>query len=135
MDRAEVKKLRSTTAYSWSAGQRKRLFGFDKLLKHVKFIFRYNSVSWTLVDCLDHILKFLVSQVITSLLVAAVIYIIQQGGEFFLAYLCIFSLISTFLLVVIYPMFIAPLFDTFLPLPEGQLRAPFQRGPGAGIYS
>jgi STE24 endopeptidase len=70
----------------------------------------------------EQILRFLVSQIVTIPLVAAVIKIIEQGGDFFLVYLCAFSLVPTLVIMVIYPMIIVPLFDRLLPLPQGQLR-------------
>lgn len=55
-------------------------------------------------------------------LLAVVIKIIQEGGDYFFVYLWGFILVFTMFMMVIYPEFIAPLFDKYTPLPEGDLR-------------
>jgi STE24 endopeptidase len=70
----------------------------------------------------DKIKKFAVSQTITCLVVSAVVYIIRAGGQFFFFYLWVFVFFVTIALITIYPDFIAPLFDKFTALPEGDLR-------------
>lgn len=70
----------------------------------------------------DQIKKFLISQVITFPLVAAVIKIVYWGGDYFFVYLWAFVVGFTLFMMIIYPEFIAPLFDKYTPLPEGELR-------------
>jgi STE24 endopeptidase len=70
----------------------------------------------------DQIKKFFVSQIIMLPLVAAIIKIIHWGGDYFFIYLWGFVLIFTVFMMVVYPEFIAPLFDKYTPLPEGDLR-------------
>ncbi|XP_067000230.2 CAAX prenyl protease 1 homolog [Anabrus simplex] len=70
----------------------------------------------------DKLKAFVVGQVIMLPLVAAVIYIVKIGGEYFFIYLWLFAMLTTFFLLTIYPNFIAPLFDKYTPLPEGELR-------------
>jgi STE24 endopeptidase len=70
----------------------------------------------------DQIKKFFVSQIIMLPLVAAIIKIIYWGGDYFFIYLWGFVLIFTVFMMVVYPEFIAPLFDKYTPLPEGDLR-------------
>ncbi|XP_031831556.1 CAAX prenyl protease 1 homolog [Nomia melanderi] len=70
----------------------------------------------------DQILKFVVVQVLTIPLLSATIWIIQNGGDYFFLYLWIFSIIVMFLMMIIYPEFIAPLFDKYTPLPDGELK-------------
>ena len=70
----------------------------------------------------DKLKKFVVSQVIFIPIVAATIYIIRAGGEYFFFYLWVFCFFVMIALMTIYPDFIAPLFDKFTPLPEGDLR-------------
>ncbi len=55
-------------------------------------------------------------------LVAATVKIIQVGGEYFFVYLWAFVFAFTMFMMVIYPEFIAPLFDKYTPLPDGDLR-------------
>merc|ERR1712226_1688604 len=65
---------------------------------------------------------FCIGQIITFPLVAVIIKIIQSGGEYFFIYLWLFTVAFTLFMMVIYPEFIAPLFDKYIPLPEGELR-------------
>lgn len=55
-------------------------------------------------------------------LVAAIIKIIQWGGDYFFVYLWGFVVLFTLFMMIIYPEFIAPLFDRYTPLPDGELR-------------
>ena len=70
----------------------------------------------------DHIKSFLIGQVIILPLVAAIVKIVHWGGEYFFIYLWLFVITFTLFMMIIYPEFIAPLFDKYTPLPEGELR-------------
>ncbi|RWS17165.1 CAAX prenyl protease 1-like protein [Dinothrombium tinctorium] len=70
----------------------------------------------------DKLKKFVVSQAIMNPIIAAVIYIIHIGGDYFFIYLWAFCSVIVFLFMTIYADYIAPLFDKFVPLPEGELR-------------
>ena len=70
----------------------------------------------------DQIKSFLVAQVIVLPLVAAIVKIIHWGGDYFFVYLWLFVIGFTLFMMIIYPEFIAPLFDKYTPLPEGELR-------------
>merc|ERR1711981_1011973 len=70
----------------------------------------------------DQIKGFIVGQAIMLPLVAAIIKIIQWGGTYFFVYLWVFVTVFSLFMLIIYPEFIAPLFDKYTPLPEGQLR-------------
>ena len=59
----------------------------------------------------DQFKKFIISQIITMPLIAAVIKIVYWGGEFFFIYLWAFVVGFTLFMMVLYPEFIAPLFD------------------------
>ena len=61
-------------------------------------------------------------QLITLPLVAALVYIVLSGGEYFFVYLWLFVTVVILLLMTVYPDYIAPLFDKYSPLPEGELR-------------
>lgn len=54
--------------------------------------------------------------------VAAMIIIVQRAGPYLAIYLWAFILVLSLLLMAIYPVIIAPLFNKFTPLPSGQLR-------------
>ncbi|XP_076374048.1 CAAX prenyl protease 1 homolog [Tachypleus tridentatus] len=70
----------------------------------------------------DQIKKFIVTQVIMLPIISAIIKIIKIGGEYFFIYLWLFCFVVSLVLMTIYPDYIAPLFDKFTPLPEGELR-------------
>ncbi|KAL3624431.1 CAAX prenyl protease 1 [Castilleja foliolosa] len=55
-------------------------------------------------------------------IVAAIIIIVQKGGPYLAIYLWAFMLIVSLVMMTIYPVLIAPLFNKFTPLPEGDLR-------------
>ncbi|XP_009615410.1 CAAX prenyl protease 1 homolog [Nicotiana tomentosiformis] len=55
-------------------------------------------------------------------IVAAIIVIVQKGGPYLAIYLWGFMLILSLAMMTIYPVLIAPLFNKFTPLPQGELR-------------
>mmetsp|Transcript_16928 Transcript_16928/g.21660 ORF Transcript_16928/g.21660 Transcript_16928/m.21660 type:complete len:412 (+) Transcript_16928:1-1236(+) len=75
------------------------------------------KLFWT-----DKIKGFLISNIVTVPLMLAVVKLVRWGGEHF--YLYVWSLLFVFSLVMltVYPNFIAPLFNTYEPLEEGELR-------------
>lgn len=75
----------------------------------------------------DTIKKFVIGQVISLPLVAAVIFIVQQGGDYFFFYLWLFVTLVIVLLMTVYPDYIAPLFDKYSPLPEGELKSNIEK--------
>lgn len=70
----------------------------------------------------DQIKSLVLSLVITLPIVSIAIYIIMLGGNMFVVWLWLFTTVATLLLLTIYPSVIAPLFDKFVPLPDGTLR-------------
>lgn len=70
----------------------------------------------------DQIKAFIVSNLISIPIVAAIVYIVKIGGPFFFLYLWAFVGIVSLILITVYPVYIAPLFDKFRPLEEGPLR-------------
>ncbi|XP_055704882.1 CAAX prenyl protease 1 homolog [Phlebotomus papatasi] len=70
----------------------------------------------------DQLKGIAVASVISLPIVAAVVAIVQRGGEFFFVWLWLFTSAVTLLLMTIYPSVIAPLFDKYKPLDEGPLR-------------
>nr|XP_058962488.1 CAAX prenyl protease 1 homolog [Pocillopora verrucosa] len=75
----------------------------------------------------DTVKKLAVMLVISLPLLAALLYIIKWGGEYFFIYTWIFTLIVTLALVTVYMDYIAPLFDKFTLLPEGTLRSAIEQ--------
>ena len=59
----------------------------------------------------DQLKKFALMQAIMLPLVAAIIKIVQWGGEYFFIYLWLFVVAFSLFMLIVYPEFIAPLFD------------------------
>ncbi|KAK0078058.1 hypothetical protein PV325_003017 [Microctonus aethiopoides] len=70
----------------------------------------------------DQALKFLVSQLIGPPLLCGLVWIVKNGGDYFFWYIWLFTVVVTLFMSVIYPEVIAPLFDKYSPLPEGELK-------------
>merc|ERR1711874_626537 len=70
----------------------------------------------------DQIKKFVVGQIIQTPILAGIIKIVFWGGDYFFVYLWVFAVLMTLFLMTIYPDLIAPLFDKYTPMPDGQLR-------------
>lgn len=75
----------------------------------------------------DAIKKFLVTQCILLPVTSLLLYIIKIGGDYFFIYAWLFTLIVSLVLVTIYADYIAPLFDKFVPLPEGELKEDIEK--------
>lgn len=65
---------------------------------------------------------FVIREVITEPILCAIIWIIKNGGDYFFFYVWIFLIIVSVFMMILYPEVIAPLFDTYTPLPEGDLK-------------
>lgn len=50
------------------------------------------------------------------------IWIVKNGGDYFFLYLWILSVVVSIFIMIIYPELIAPLFDNYSPLPDGELK-------------
>ncbi|KAG6437593.1 hypothetical protein SASPL_102512 [Salvia splendens] len=70
----------------------------------------------------DMIEEIILAIVIGPPIVAAIITIVQKGGPYLAIYLWGFMLIVSLIMMTVYPVLIAPLFNKFTPLPEGELR-------------
>lgn len=70
----------------------------------------------------DQIKGIIVGQMLTLPITAAIIYIVSNGGEYFFVWLWLFLCCVTMVMIFIYPVVIAPLFDKYSPLEAGQLR-------------
>ncbi|XP_053680284.1 CAAX prenyl protease 1 homolog [Anopheles nili] len=70
----------------------------------------------------DQIKAFVVAQVLTLPIAAAFIYIVQIGGEYFFIWLWAFVSVICLVLITVYPVYIAPIFDKFRPLEDGDLK-------------
>lgn len=56
-------------------------------------------------------------------ILSLLIYIIRAGGDYFFIYAWLFVTGVSFVLILTYADYIAPLFDTFTPLEEGDLKS------------
>lgn len=70
----------------------------------------------------DLVKKTLVYEAINIPIMSLIIYIVKAGGEYFFIYAWLMVFVISMVLLHIYPEFIAPLFDKYTPLPEGELR-------------
>nr|XP_022286834.1 CAAX prenyl protease 1 homolog [Crassostrea virginica] len=70
----------------------------------------------------DTIKKLLVGMALSLPIVSLLIYIIKIGGDYFFVYAWGFMLAVSLFIITIYADFIAPLFDKFTALPDGDLR-------------
>lgn len=70
----------------------------------------------------DQIKSLALGLVITIPVISIVIYIIMLGGNMFVVWLWLFCTVVSLILLTLYPSVIAPLFDKFVPLPDGDLR-------------
>lgn len=70
----------------------------------------------------DQIKKFVVGQAIQAPMYAAVIKIVYWGGDHFYVYLWFFTVFMVLFLMTVYPDFIAPLFDKYTPMPDGEIK-------------
>lgn len=60
-------------------------------------------------------------------IVAALIVIVQKGGPYLAIYLWVFMFVISIVMMTLYPVLIAPLFNKFTPLPEGELREKIEK--------
>lgn len=70
----------------------------------------------------DKIKKFFVSQILSAPIISGLVYIIKAGGDYFFLYLWGFTMAVLMFVMTVYPDYIAPLFDKYEPLPEGDLK-------------
>lgn len=54
-------------------------------------------------------------------MLTAIIYVVRNGGPYFYFYVWAFLCIMSIILMTIYPTVIAPLFNTYTPLQNGEL--------------
>ncbi|XP_029159147.1 CAAX prenyl protease 1 homolog [Nylanderia fulva] len=70
----------------------------------------------------DEIKKFIVSHIIALPILCGMIWIVKNGGDYFFWYLWILSMVVSLFMMILYPEIIAPLFDKYSPLPDGELK-------------
>ncbi len=70
----------------------------------------------------DLIISLTLSIAFTNPIILMVVYLIEIGGDYFYIYVEIFCIFTTLLMTLIWPNFIAPLYNKFTELPEGELK-------------
>lgn len=75
----------------------------------------------------DKIKKFFIGQLVSAPVVCGLVYIIKAGGDYFFVYLWGFTMAVVMFLMTVYPDYIAPLFDKYEPLAEGDLKTRIER--------
>ncbi|XP_061996155.1 CAAX prenyl protease 1 homolog isoform X3 [Rosa rugosa] len=84
-----------------------------------------NQTIWLFLK--DMLKEICLSVIIAPPIVSAIIVIVEKGGAYLVIYLWAFMLVLSFVMMTIYPVLIAPLFNKFTPLPEGQLREKIEK--------
>ncbi|VDP20759.1 unnamed protein product [Soboliphyme baturini] len=97
---------------------------FDTFVIEEKHGFNKQTLSFFL---RDQAKKFVVSLALLLIVVAGVIWIIQKGGDYFFVYVFLFASAVLFVILTIYPEFIAPLFDKYELLADGELKSKIER--------
>ncbi|KAI6702522.1 hypothetical protein NL676_011658 [Syzygium grande] len=75
----------------------------------------------------DVIKGILLSVILGPPIVAAIIIIVQKGGPYLAIYLWGFMFVLSLVMMTLYPVLIAPLFNKFTPLPDGDLREKIEK--------
>ncbi|KAF5270402.1 hypothetical protein FQR65_LT05590 [Abscondita terminalis] len=76
---------------------------------------------------LDKIKGYVLGQCLTLPICSVIILIVKYGGDWFFVWLWITAGIIILVLLTIYPSYIAPLFDKYTTLPEGELRTEIEK--------
>ncbi|CAD5206575.1 unnamed protein product [Bursaphelenchus okinawaensis] len=97
---------------------------YENFVIEEQFGFNKQTVQFYLVDKLK---KFAVTTVISIPLISILIWIVNAGGEYFFVYVWIFVSLVIFVMMTIYPEYIAPLFDKFTPLPDSELKTKIEK--------
>ena len=70
----------------------------------------------------DSVKKLAIFTPLNCAIVCGLVWVIKTFGEMFYIYAFIFVSIIVFIMMTVYPEFIAPLFDTYSPLEDGELK-------------
>ncbi|GMR59895.1 hypothetical protein PMAYCL1PPCAC_30090, partial [Pristionchus mayeri] len=72
---------------------------------------------------IDSIKKLALYTIFAIPLYSGAVLLIEHGGPFFYIYLWLFASLVILCMLTVYPAYIAPLFDQYVPLPEGNLKS------------
>ena len=84
-----------------------------------KFGFNKMTPKLFIIDLLK---QSLIGLIIGAPLLYTFFYLMEKMGSYWWIYACIFLTCFQLIMIVIYPVFIAPLFNKFTPLPDGELK-------------
>ena len=70
----------------------------------------------------DKLKKMAVMLPLNAAIMSGVVWVINKFGEHFYVYAFVFVSAVVFIMMTVYPEFIAPLFDTYSPLKDGELK-------------
>jgi STE24 endopeptidase len=70
----------------------------------------------------DKAVTLLLTAAISAPLIPAVVYIVRMGGPYFFLYLWLFLFVVSLVMMTLYPTLIAPLFNTFKRLEDGEIK-------------
>ncbi|XP_063932541.1 CAAX prenyl protease 1 homolog [Zophobas morio] len=70
----------------------------------------------------DQIKSFFLQLFVTTIFTAPLLKVIKWGGPHFYLYAWVFVLAFSLLALTVYPIYIAPIFDKYTPLEDGQLK-------------
>eukprot|EP00056_Hartaetosiga_gracilis_P002975 m.58587 g.58587 ORF g.58587 m.58587 type:complete len:482 (-) comp11273_c0_seq1:100-1545(-) len=70
----------------------------------------------------DQLKKLVLELVLNSALLSAVVWVVRHTGSHFYLYCWLFTFGVSLFMIAVYQDYIAPLFDKYVPLPEGELR-------------
>uniref|UniRef100_A0A2P2M8T9 CAAX prenyl protease n=1 Tax=Rhizophora mucronata TaxID=61149 RepID=A0A2P2M8T9_RHIMU len=70
----------------------------------------------------DLLKRICISIILGPPIVSAIILIVQKGGPYLAIYLWAFMFVLSLVMMTLYPILIAPFFNKFTPLPDGELR-------------
>ncbi|KAL3276671.1 hypothetical protein HHI36_012041 [Cryptolaemus montrouzieri] len=75
----------------------------------------------------DKVKSFCINQIFCLMIASVVIIIVKNGGDYFFIWLWAVVCLITLVILTIYPSLIAPLFDKYTPLSEGELRTSIEK--------
>jgi len=65
--------------------------------------------------------------VISLPIIVVVITIVKWGGRYFSIWQLVFAVVTSLIIMTVYPEFIVPLFNKYTPLPDGVLKTKIQQ--------
>ena len=97
--------------------------------------FGFNKTTFKL-WCQDQVKSLILSSILLSLIVSALVWFLQVAGDLWWIYAFIFITGFQLVMIFIYPIWIAPLFNKFTPLDDSELKEKIEKvAKGAGYQA